>query len=76
MISENTVLINISPIMIMTHNYYTNGLAKSVIIQMKITGILLTLRLAGVVKNIFVIRYRNSCWFIGEACLWTTVRYC
>jgi len=42
MISENAVLTNISPIMIMAHNYYTNGLAKSVIIKMKIKGILLT----------------------------------
>ena len=62
--------------MIMTHNYYTKGLAKSVIIMMKIKAIRLTLRLAGVVKNIFVERYRNSCWFTGEVCLWTTGRYC
>ena len=46
--------------MIVTHNSYTNGLAKSVIIKMKIKGILLTLRLVGVVKNIFVIRYLGT----------------
>jgi hypothetical protein len=51
-ISENTVLTNVSPIMIVTHNYYTNGLAKSVIIKMKIKGILVTLSPVGVVKDI------------------------
>jgi len=38
MISENAVLTNISPILIMTNNYYTNGLARSVIIKMKNKG--------------------------------------